>query len=557
MNIDLKYKNNSYNFQLRKDVSIKYIENIASKLISKDKSSFDLLYNNNILSENSNYLLKDIIQTDKIISIVISPKLEKNMERKLPKISLSKIYSKNIKNYNSDNSKFITNENGISLSLNNKLNKDLLKYFLYKDSKKKKVAEKKYHIKNEVFEEVYDNKENELLILMKDLSEKIKEFDDILYAKYKSDNKNMQNNRELLVFEKNIIDFKNWQIQYIRKLINYLEDRNDLKEFYLELKTSSNIKNRFRRNEKMEQSKLYSITQENAVESQNKDDIFPLLSNNSDSKPYLTINKKEKINRNENVNEKEQIDDKPILIYEKQERNINDKLNFQEMKKNKSLDKEKTNIFKNKDQVRNKDIIKTKSTPNQMSVIESQKNKKNINILKYLDNDNENNLIKNRIDNNEINEENEENYKFNNSINNRSIYNKNNKNTINTEETDINNDNNYYKNFSLNDHIKFERLNLLTESINYDNKKLYSSLDINEPNHIKNKSNISSLVDRSLENESGNIEKKDKILNREKILDLGNKEEKSVINRYKQKSRLRKLNKRNKKLGRNEMDFLI
>ena len=57
MNIDLKYKNKSYNFQLRKDISIKYIEDMASKLISKDKSSFDLLYNNNILSEYSNYLL--------------------------------------------------------------------------------------------------------------------------------------------------------------------------------------------------------------------------------------------------------------------------------------------------------------------------------------------------------------------------------------------------------------------------------------------------------------------------------------------------------------------
>ena len=67
MNKDLKYKKNSYKFHLRKDISIKYIEDMASKLISKDKSSFDLLYNNNILSGNSNYLLKDIIQTEKII----------------------------------------------------------------------------------------------------------------------------------------------------------------------------------------------------------------------------------------------------------------------------------------------------------------------------------------------------------------------------------------------------------------------------------------------------------------------------------------------------------
>ena len=75
-----------------------------------------------------------------------------------------------------------------------------------------KERNKKFHIKNEVFEEVYDNKENELLILMNNLSQKIKEYDDILYTKYRSDNKLIKDNRELLVFEKNIIDFKNWQL---------------------------------------------------------------------------------------------------------------------------------------------------------------------------------------------------------------------------------------------------------------------------------------------------------------------------------------------------------
>ena len=74
MDIDLKYKNNLYNFQLRKDISIKYIEDMASKLTNKDKSSFDLLYNNNILPGNSNDLLKDIIETEKNIPIIISQK---------------------------------------------------------------------------------------------------------------------------------------------------------------------------------------------------------------------------------------------------------------------------------------------------------------------------------------------------------------------------------------------------------------------------------------------------------------------------------------------------
>ena len=63
-----------------------------------------------------------------------------------------------------------------------------------------KERNKKFHIKNEVFEEVYDNKENELLILMNNLSQKIKEYDDILYTKYRSDNKLIKDNRELLDF---------------------------------------------------------------------------------------------------------------------------------------------------------------------------------------------------------------------------------------------------------------------------------------------------------------------------------------------------------------------
>ena len=548
MDIDLKYKNNSYNFQLRKDTSIKYIEEMASKLINKDKSSFDLLYNNNILSGNSNYLLKDIIQTDKIIPIVISPKINKKMEKKLPKISLSKFYDKISENYNSSNNKFIAKENERCCSLNKRLNKNILKFFLDKDIEKKKERKTKFHIKNEVFEEVYDNKENELLILMNNLSQKIKEYDDILYTKYRGEYKNIQNNRELLVFEKNIIDFKNWQIQYIKKLINYLEERNDLKKFFSELKNSNNIKDIFRKTKKMEQSKLYSITQNNEDDYQNKDDIFPLLINNSDNKSYLTINKKEKINRSENTNEKVQINDKPFLI------EMNDKINFQEMKKNKTINEDKSFIFKNKFQTQKKGMTKTKTNKNEMSVKESQKCIANISILKYLDNENENNVINNRIDNKEINRKNEENYKFNNSINNKSI---NDLNNINIKGSDINKEDKYHKNYSLNGNIKYERLNSLIESDNYDNKKLYSSLDINEPNHIKNKSNIYNLIDKSIENESGNDEDKNKILNSETIQDLGNKEEERVINGYMQNSRLRKLNKRSKKFGINEMDFLI
>ena len=61
MNINLVYQNKSFNFDLRKDISIKYLEDLASKLINKDISSFELLYKDNILSDDKNSLLKNII----------------------------------------------------------------------------------------------------------------------------------------------------------------------------------------------------------------------------------------------------------------------------------------------------------------------------------------------------------------------------------------------------------------------------------------------------------------------------------------------------------------
>ena len=297
----------------------------------------------------------------------------------------------------------------------------------------------------------------------------------------------------------------------------------------------------------MEEGNLYSITQANEVESQNKDDKFPLLNNNSDKKPYITIKKKERINRNKNANETEQIYDNSILINEKHinskilEKNMNDKIDFQEMKKNKTIDEEKYFIFKNKNQARNKGIIKTKTNQNEMPVSESQKYIKNINILKYLDNGNGNDIINNRVENKEFNGENEENYKFNNSINNKSI---NNINEINNEGSDNNKENKYHKISSMNGPIKYEKLRSLTESDNYANKKLYSSLDINEGY-------------KRIGNDSGSNEDKNKILYTEKIQDLGNKEEKTVINEYAYNSRFGMLNKRSKKIGINEMDFLI
>ena len=154
MNINLIYQNNSFNFDLRKDISINYLEDLTSKLINKDKSSFELLYKDSILSENKNILLKDIVKTEKNISINISTKIKsKNM---FPKIKLIK----NINN--SDNSNEASNnlneteisksmtENSINYFQNlsrNKLSKKE-KLIYYKRQRKQNLAKKNIHKNN-------------------------------------------------------------------------------------------------------------------------------------------------------------------------------------------------------------------------------------------------------------------------------------------------------------------------------------------------------------------------------------------------------------------------
>ena len=315
------------------------------------------------------------------------------------------------------------NDNETCRSLSDKSTKNILKYNLSISTKKKKLKEKKYHIKNEVFEEIYDNKESELLILMKTLSKKIKEYDDILYQKYKNNSKN----RDLLLFEKNIIDFKNWQLQFIKKLLNYFEEKFELNEFFRELKNCSNIKDGFRRNKKAEEINLHSITQVNEIETLNKNNDLPLI-NYNENKPvkifYLSQNKREKNNQNES--EKEQINNMAMLKSEKKvnknklDRNITNNLyqniEVQDKKIYKTIDEKKPQ--KNKTYFNNRSIGTTKDNTNQSeSSAFSKKQEKpnyilNLKNPKIMKNENENeneNNNKNNSDNNEINKENIEN----------------------------------------------------------------------------------------------------------------------------------------------------
>jgi len=596
MNVDLIYRNNSFNFDLRKDVSVKYLEDMASKLISKDKSSFDLLYNNNNLSEYNNSLLKDVTQNEGTIPIVISPKMNQNKtntQKKLPKIKLKKHIRKISNDINEKNNNLILNkynDNELCHSQSDNSSKNVLKYNLSISNQKKKEKERKNRLKNEVFEEIYDKKESELLILMKNLSQKIKDYDDLLYQKYKSDSKN----RELLLFEKNIIDFKNRQLQYIKKLITYFEEKFELNEFIRELK-NCNIKDGFRRNKKVEQSKIHSITTVNDTENQNKNNELPLI-NYNENKPikmlYLSQNKRDKSIRNEI--EKDQIIDKPALKSEKKisknllARNMNDNLyqniEVQDTKIYKTIDEKKPQ--KNKTYLKNRSIGTTKDNTNQSdsSTFSKMQEKQNYILnLKSPKNENENNINKNISDNNEINEENIKNtMKEQNKRNSNNDKDSDNDNKININ-TNINNDNmdkGDINDDKINHNIypSNRKRRLSIESINYDNKKLSCLLeDINESNNVDSNSD-SSFSDSNLESKSSNSnnnsnsdsnsksKEKVKIQKSEKtVKSLGKKKKKrmdysNIKNAkigYMVKSKERKVKQRVKKLGANEYDFLI
>ena len=79
MNVDLIYQKNNYNFDLRKDVTLKYIKDLSSQLIDKNSSNFDLFYKENLFSDfRETMLLKGLIKSDKNITIRIVSKPKNN-----------------------------------------------------------------------------------------------------------------------------------------------------------------------------------------------------------------------------------------------------------------------------------------------------------------------------------------------------------------------------------------------------------------------------------------------------------------------------------------------
>ena len=600
MNINLIYKKYSFSFDLRKDISIKYVEDLASKLINKDKSSFNLLYKDNIISEFSDLLLKDMVDTDTNIQIIISPKNKipkLNIMKILPKVRLFKSinFNHNIKGNIDRNNDLIINNTEILNSLSDNSIKE--KQELSKNNfsfDKYKIKEKKQQIKNTVFEGIYNNKENELLSLMINLSQKIKEYDSILYRKHKNDIRNSKNNKQLLLFEKNIIDFKNNQIELFKKLIKYFESKeNDflkgniiLNDFYSDLKNYNNkeilnLKKLSGIKKKNEEVLLSPISQknENIYSNNDKESPLPLLINlnemNSKNKRYLSETRIKKT-----LNDNEEKISKPLLSIEKSQiqenksksRNAYDNLfqyiNIQERVICKTIDtkqeKNNTNYFKKSSLQKSNTSNKKSNDSTALTKLQDKTNNILQSILpKKLSNINNDDINNNNINSNNVNNNSINNNKFNDSNNNNN--NENNDNKIKDETT---NSTNKKKNKKT-----FKRINTI-EPINYNQKKL-TSLFENYEAQSSIKEEIESKEDekKSSENENSDSsiieeEKDDNKIKEEEIKrlkrNLGRK--KSTINYshikdsqmgFLIKAKSRKVNQRNKKLGQNPNDFLI
>ncbi len=571
MNINLIYQNNSFNFDLRKDVSIKYIEDLASKLINKDKSFFNLSFKDNILSENPNTLLKDIVKTETNVPITITLKNSHGHSEAtniLPKLKISNHLSLNNTESNETKNNLILNETELSQSLSENSLK-VLQHISKRNFLHNKKKKKEYSTQNIVFEEIYNAKESELLSLLKNLTQKIMEHDDTLYKKFKkSFNKD---NNELLLYEKNVINFKDKQIKFIKKLINYFENNEEdfLDEFYKELNLYDNhetIMEYKKKNNKLQTELLSPIrTIENNHSKSNRE--LPLLNNNK-------INNKRK---------------SKLYLSEKKLRND---LNFNK------IDNEEKYLFSN-DKKKNKIKLIARQNPDSLfNSINVQEKSKTIEIQSNKNKNNKKNSIENTTNTNTNQSENSSPskvqerpvsvsqnnipIKLNKSTNStyNKIINEKKSNNLNDSSYNINkNKNNYTRNDRNKERTEIHKRVNTIENIKYNRQKVSTLFEISE-SYIKENKDSDSFSESRQENSSDNKDNNELSNNKKnndylndfddiknlKLNLIKTRNSKKAVNfsniknskiGYLVKAKNRKVNQRIKKLGNNANDFLI
>ena len=574
MNIDLVYKGNNFKFDLRKDVTIKYIKDLSSKLINRDSSNFELCYKENFFSDfEETMLLKDLVKNDKNITIKIVSKAKDNfnINNKLKKLKVkeTKNFNNNIK---TQNSKILLNSSGLfPIDSKNKLLYQNLS--ITQNKKGKKNYE--YISKNKIFEDVYNMKENEITNLIKNLSQKIKEYDNILYIKSKNNSKN--NNNELSLYEKNILNFQDNQINFLKNLISYFDFKEinfisgmiPLSEFYKALNQyNNNDKNiiNYYNNEYNQDNKL-----NNKIASCSKEKEKKNLSVND--KNFFDENKLPLLTDNKSRNKRNDLFQKMAMSAENYE---NKNYFTEESIKNKILREKSMKINKNNLnrvsddiilEINNDEDINSKKEENILNNDENNNkdikdyltklyNEDNIDKVEYKDDSD-------KIENN--NNKNENLYKgfsLNNTNNNTSTSQnttKQEKILIKTLINDRKNDSRQSLNFINKSEtiFSYERLKSMNNIYNKSDNKILSLYDENEQNKINNMNNTSESSDSNSSGKGISKYNETSSINSgiNKINNMTRNEENKIG--FWNTKRNKKLKTKERKLGYNVYDFII
>ena len=452
MNINLVYEGKDYNFDIPNGVTIDYLKELSSKIFNSEKDLLDLIYNNEKVANNDkNTLIRDLIpegETSAVLTVQINKNLKKNNNNQItPLVDLKQ---KNIQTIIKEADENLTSENNIikkkqkkKIDKNNKLEKDYTsehksdKSISYKTKLKNIMPatsinniKKKTNLNNKIklifngikdksnknlnnllekemskkilFETTYVKKNNELLSLIKEFSEKIKKIYLILYKKLKDSgstsnsvsnnislfssnnttrsniNLNLNNNYyfELSLYEKKIISFLEKEILYYKSLLEIMKQYdsniniNKLSEFYNKLMIFNYIGNKNIILENLKPIKLTRVPSKNLINNNSSINLSTSINNKVNILPF--INKK-------NLNSPIKKENSRNIFFNNKifSGNTSNSINFNQL--NESKDNNKMKSGNNNKEIKNSKKQNNLDEENNLSNNKNNKNNKNLN----------------------------------------------------------------------------------------------------------------------------------------------------------------------------------
>ena len=346
MNINLIYEGKDYNFDIPNSVTIDYIKELSSKIFNSDKALLDLLYNNKKFeNKDDNTLLRDLItegETNTVLTVQINKDSNNNKNEVTPLVILknkeTNISDKEIKIFKEkeDKKEYIKYENNKNIEKKkiHMIKSNPRSKLFSNDNKKNNLNKKVYDFK--IFQSNFIQKNKELLEIMKEFNNKIKEIYLFLFKKYKNagsnqikDNSCSSNNSsissisiginnnyyyELSIYENKLSNFQEKQIQFYKTLLDLLKKYEKNKDFlklynfytYLSVNScnSSNINKEdfFKKNKSLKFQKLSN--NKVSVDDNNKLRKNNLSSLNINNDNYLPLLKVKNINSSLNLGKK-------------------------------------------------------------------------------------------------------------------------------------------------------------------------------------------------------------------------------------------------------------